>query len=331
MHESEIGMNTSDIMVEIKPEVEVLSPDQFKDGFGFGEGTISFKARQEVIGSEIVASVEEAVASNEILIPVSKDKDGNRIEDDGCGDGRGVSRVFMGPIEKAKSLIRAKVFGGGATMVSAMAIGDGTASGKGLNELFRTTIDTMKDQQIDFGAHTDQHAEGENCGCGAIDKAPDVIANVTKFEPQIVSAINGLGVDTAGLDGIMSNYRGYATEIAGAEYSGKEVADDITNEGKIIKELEDRHYEILMVLNMVEGHTVNQELIRAVSGGEAQVFAVDVWRLQELAMKRFPEDKKAQNDAFLSELVYTLGVSGTLTAGDLPVRVLNQKDISHAA
>ena len=78
MHESEIIMNPSDVMVENKPEVEMLYPEQFTEGFGFGEGTISFKTRRDIIGAEIVDSVEAAVASTEILIPVSKDKDGNR-------------------------------------------------------------------------------------------------------------------------------------------------------------------------------------------------------------------------------------------------------------
>jgi len=49
-----------------------------------------------------------------------------------------------------------------------------------------------------------------------------------------------------------------------------------------------------------------------------QVFAVDVWRMKQLAekMNNTPAD---QQRAFLSELVYTLSVTATLTIGDLPV------------
>lgn len=47
--------------------------------------------------------------------------------------------------------------------------------------------------------------------------------------------------------------------------------------------------------------------------------------MQELAMREYPDDQQKQNEAFLSELVYTLGVSATLTKGDLPVYLVNEK------
>lgn len=318
-------------MAEISSNFEVTHLEQFEDGLGFGEGAISHAERLKIVGIELVAKVESAIATDAILEPVSVDKNGNRIEDDGCGDGRAVSRIFKGYIQKAKSFVRAKVFGGGAAMVTAMSVGDGSASGQSLNQAFKTSIGKMKTAGIDFGAHTDEHANGKNSGCGAIDKAPVVIANVAKYEDEIVEAISGLGVDTSGLDAVMANFHDYAEEIQGKPYSGKEVVDDITNEGKIVKELEDHHYEMFILLNTVEGYTVNQELIRSVSDGKIQVFAVDVWRLQELALKRFPDDEQARNDAFLSELVYTMGVAATLTAGDLPVRLLTQKSVVLAA
>ena len=322
MIEGEIYMHQVESAPNEAVRVEVMKPEQFKNGFGYGEGAISYETRAAVVGKEILEAVETAIESDEILLPVSQDKNGQRIEDDGCGDGRNVRRVFMGLSEKTKSLVRAKVFGGGVTMLSAMEIGAGKAAGYSLNELFRQGIAIMRRQQIDFGAHTDIHATGENSGCGAIDKAPYVIAGVVSFEEQIRGTLANMGVDMTGIDDVMRNFAVYAESIQDKAYSAKKVIDDVVREGKVVKELEDNHYEMFVLLNLTEGYTVNQELIRQVSNGKVQVFGVDVWRLQALAMKRHPNDAPAQNKALLSELVYTLGVSAALTRGDLPVRIL---------
>lgn len=330
MIEGEYSMNTDPTMAR-QHKVEVHTPEAFEQGFGFGEGDISHSDRAAVVGPETVQAVEGAIKSPNILIPVSRDKSGKLIEDDGCGDGRNVLRVFMGMFQKAKSLVRPKIFGGGATMVSAMEIGSGNANGSGLNQLFKNSIAQMRRNKIDFGAHTDTHAQGENCGCGAIDKAPQVLENIVKYDPYIRNAINNMGVDTTGLDDVLGNFSSYTKSVEGEVYSGKEVMNDIVSEGKIVKELDDHHYEMFVLLNMTEGYTVNQELIRKVSGDKVQVFAVDVWRMQALAVKRFPDDPEAQNTAFISELVYTLGVSATLTKGDLPVKILQSEEALVAA
>lgn len=331
MYESErySAMLEGEMKIEFeKPEIEVVA---LSDGLGFGEGSISSRRTKEEAGEEVMQRVEAAIESDEILMPVSRNKDGSIIDDDGCGDGRNVKRIFHGAIERAKSLVRPKVFGGGATMRAAMGIGVGEASGKPLNGLFSYAIGKLKDRQIDFGAHTDIHAHGDNCGCGAIDKAPEVVANVVKFEHQITDTIIALGVDTDGLDDVLDNYRAYAAEVNNQPYSGKQVATEIIESGKVVKELDDDHKEALILLNTVEGYTVNQELVRQVSGNKVQVFAVDVWRLQALAMRSYPNDPEKQNRAFLSELVYTLGVAGTLTPGDQPVRQIQKKDLVLAA
>lgn len=105
-------------------------------------------------------------------------------------------------------------------------------------------------------------------------------------------------------------------------YAGQEVAAAILGCGKVVKQLEGGHKEWFVVLNTAKGFTVNQEAVRAVTGGEVQVFGVDVWRMQDLAERLYPDNPSAQRQAFLSELVYTLAVSATLTKGDLPVYLI---------
>jgi hypothetical protein len=306
--------------------IKDLEVNRITDGLGYGEGGISHQARRDEVGTETLQKVEELITGPEILVEVSTDKQGQPLDDDGCGDGRKVHRVFEGGVEKRKSLHRSKVFGGGATMASAMQIGSGQATGMSLQSVFSQSLGMLRDKMIDFGGHTDTNAHDGSCGCGAIDKAPTIVQNAVKFEAEIRGSIQALKVDDEGLDEVFGAYRDYATEIEGQDYAGAAVMDEIMDNGKIVKELDDKHKEMYVVLNTIEGYTVNQEKVREASDEAAQIFAVDVWRNQQLADRLFadqPED--VRHKAFLSELVYTLATAATLTKGDLPVFVASKK------
>ncbi len=302
---------------DMQTETILLAPN----GLGYGEGGISYEARAEELGQEGTSKIDELIRSDEILVPVSTNIQGEMIDDDGCGDGRGFARVFQGAKEKLKSLHRPKVFGGGVTMTVAAEIGLGNANGKTLRQTFSKGISTLRDKMIDFGAHTDTLAHGNNCGCGAIDKAPTILANTVKYREQIRGSIEALGVDTTGLDEVEANYADYASSELG-EYGGSDVMKEIVDNGKIVKELHDDHKEVAVVLNLIEGYTVDQEKVRSATDGKAQVFAVDVWRVKQLADRVYYQESEAvRHKAFLSKLVYTLATAATLTAGDLPVYI----------
>lgn len=307
--------------------IQIETANVAPHGLGFGEGSISYNDRKSELGSELLAKIDALVQSPEILTAVSRDRDGNMIDDDGCGDGRSVYRIFEGSELRAKSLDRPKVFGGGATMATATLIGLGKAEGKTLRSAFSDGIALLRDKMIGFGAHTDTHAEHSetNCGCGAIDKAPIIVANALTFKDNIRASIEALGIDTTGLDDVEAAYEAFAASNIG-DYAGADVIGEIIENGKIVKELDDDHKEMVVILNTVENHTVDQEKIRAATGAKAQAFAVDVWRVKQLADRMYahqPED--VRHKAFLSELVYTLATAGTLTKGDLPVYVISKQ------
>ena len=319
-----------DNLFSVERNSEVLQIEAINvapNGLGFGEGTISIESLRDELGQETMKKVDELINSPEILTPVSQDKDGNQLDDDGCGDGREVSQVYEGAITRSKSLTRSKVFGGGVTMATAALIGLGKAQGLGIREAFSQGQATLRDKMIGFGGHTDRHNKEDpnNCGCGAIDKAPTIVRNAVKFAPQIRASIEALGIDTTGLDEVESAYVEFAAGEMG-EYTGRSVIKEITNDGKVVKELDDDHKEVVAVLNLVEGFTVDQEKVRTATGGTAQSFAVDVWRAKDIAERLYKDEpEETRHKAFLSELVYTLATAGTLTAGDLPIYVVSQQ------
>lgn len=296
------------------------------DGLGFGEGTISRVVIEADAGAEAVRKVDELIASPEILVDVDKDDNGNLLDDDGCGDGRMAGLIKKGR-ETLKGFInshRAKVFGGGSTMATAAMIGSGEASGP-LAGVFKHAMGVLTRKKIGFGAHEDSHAHGPKCGCGAIDKAPEAATAVSTYGSEISGVFDVLGLERShldGSDGILNHFGKYAASLAGQEYRGSDVMDEIAANGKIIKRLDGEHLETRIILNLVRGKTVNQRLVHEVSGGKIDVFAVDVWRMQDLAVRLYPDDENAQQRAFQSMVAYTLGVAAVLTKGDQPVYVV---------
>lgn len=306
--------------VENNPEMQrtQLEARRISDGLGFGDGDISGNDDPGVLNR-----AEEAICSDQILVPVSRDDQGRIIEDDGCGDGRGVGLVFRLKERFKRSLNRAKVFGGAVAMAAAGLIGTGRAKGYSVEETFTTAIDDLDEQDVDFGAHTDDQASGENSGCGAIDNAPAIVRAAIKYESYIRSVIDMLGSDTGELNTVYDNFQDYVEALPDdEEYSGKRVMGKIVNAGKVIKRLVGRHKEKYIILNTVRGYTVDQELVRKHTGGKADVFAVDVWRLEDIATGLHPEDAEAESQTYLSELVYTLATAAVLTKGDLPVYLI---------
>jgi hypothetical protein len=292
---------------------------QINDGLGFGEGSVSGEGAPAVLDT-----AKEAISSQSILVAVDRDEKGHILEDDGCGDGRGVKKIFRLHKQLKRSLHRAKVFGGAAAMTAAGLVGTGRAEGWSVEETFGTAIEKLDERDMDFGAHTDDQATGENCGCGAIDKAPEIMHAAITYEPQIRETLGVLGVKTDELNRVYANYHDYIEALPDEKYSGKRVMEKIVGAGKVVKQLAGKHLEKFIVLNSVRDHTVDQGLVRQQTGGKADVFAVDLWRLQDIAAGLCPQDDRDEAQVFLSELVYTLATAAVLTKGDLPVYLIQQ-------
>jgi hypothetical protein len=237
--------------------------------------------------------------------------------------------VFRGSHTLKRSLNRAKVFGGALTMAAASRIGMGRAADTDLTIVFEDSITQLNNHHINFGAHTADHvAEGRediDAGCGAIDGAPAIIEAAVKYEEPIRASIKALGIDDTGLDTVFANYRAYAETLPTQKsYSGRVIMDKIVSAGKVVKQLVGAHKECRIVLNNVRDFTINQALVREVTDDQAQVFAVDVWRLTDIANTMYEGLPGEQRAALQSQVVYTLATAAVLTKGDLPVDVIQE-------
>lgn len=342
-HETEnlLAMSTDTNELEQTYELVSVAPD----GLGYGEGQISTAARiesGEITKQDLETARTILRTSPNIFVPVDSDA-----LDDGCGDGRGVVRVLRrneatGEIEELNaSRRRAKLFGGGLMVAASMwrAVTGAPKHGEtvlGDREFMASKLQAMG---IEHGAHTDVHAHGDNCGCGAIDKYDKATLNVTAFKNQIMANIRALyGASYENnLDAINAVFTTYAELGRDQQYmsnaKGRQTMDLIQNDGAVVKELEATHLEGLVVLNDVEGVTVDQrafdaELRAAGVESEIQLFVVDTWRgrmyadaVAQIAVDTLPgaDYEQARQTAYADFLIRTLAVAATLTAGDQPV------------
>lgn len=318
-------------------EAEPTRPDftitRISEGLGFGEGSISAVER-EAQTEGLAELTDEVLSRPDMLVPVSRIESA-RIADDGCGDGRRVARVFVRESDedgtwdsiRKTSLVRPKVFGGGLAMGMASMVATDRSEGRTLEGSFADAGKAMNDSGLEYGAHVAIHTHGSGAtGCGALDKAPDIMAAVSTYRDEIKQTIEALVGPAPELDksidgqlggGVLDNFE-RASQAEDGTYHSRKVMDGILEDGKVVKALDDDHKETRICLNDVPGFTVDQELVRTATDGEAQVFSVDVWRMREIAAT-LSDNPDEERRMFLGQLTYTLATAAILTKGDLPV------------
>lgn len=348
----------NEMRAEVQTETIVLA----ENGLGFGDGSISVES--QLAQPEVSNLTPEALeVGTDIILhepEVFPDVDE---DDDGCGDGRRTAVIYrMVPVvpehpeaselyrqEFNKSRRRAKVFGGGLVIASSMyrtVILGKYQPGQTVLQERKEMARRLKKANIKHGAHTDNHAHGENCGCGAIDKYALTYEKALKYRSEIKDLVQLYVGDDWNKDwdddfdyvyevyeDLHENIEPYAVDAA-----GKKTMKLLEDDGAVIKELVDDHLEDFVVLDDVEGKTFDQpkfdELLkqRGVEG-TAQAFAVDIWRgrmyAEFIAKTADVEHGMDYDQSYRRALIdfiarSTAGVAATLTKGD-------QKVILHRA
>ncbi len=317
-------------------------------GLGFGDGTISTAERHQEgaehpVSPEQLQQAMEVIIANkhEIIVPVDE-------YDDGCGDGRPASRVFQivdsetGEVrEYRKSKNRAKIFGGGLQVAASMwrAVAGTPSQGETTLGDRRFISQQLTERGLQYGAHTDQHAHGDSCGCGAIDNYDSSTQKSGKYAESIIATLpvfydRDVSIDEPGVA------QAFAVRAAIAEdkhylsnASGRETMEFIEQDGAVVKQLAGTHFEEIVLCNEEAGTTVDQkkltEILKAAGLPEdIHVFVIDVWRgrmyadaVADIAVEQgVAVDREAAQEIALADFfVNQLSVSATLTDGSQPV------------
>ena len=319
-------------------EMQTIAPQ----GLGYGEGMIS--AADRASSPEHPVSWEQLAQAVEILIGRKADITVPVEEaDDGCGDGRPTDLILQKDPETGeiisynKSRKRAKIFGGGLQVAASMwrAIAGEALSGETCLGDRTFIAGELKRRGMQYGAHTDNHAHGDNCGCGAIDKYPLSTQISGKYREQITGTLGAFMENPAENEAVARAFATRESIADDAEYmsnaSGRATMNLILEEGAVVKELVDEHFEAIVILNDEPDTTVDQEKITELfrTAGlpdKIQVFVVDVWRGREYAeivadvAAELEYDRNIAHEVVLADFfINQLSVAATLTKGDIPV------------
>lgn len=321
------------------PVVSVLT----KDGIGFGKGSISVK-KQLKEGSLTKEALNIAIdllkRDNLVYTAISP-----VVNDDGCGDGRPTGKTerwIDGEEEVLRhSLPRAKVFGGGLLVAGSMyRILSGIPSANDTIFGDRTiTCELLEKYHVFFGGHTDNHASGNACGCGAMDNYSVITQSIVEYRKQIDDVLHAIYADNynESAEAINQVFDDYKTIIHDTQYladpASRKTMDYMREHGAVIKRLDDGHLEDMVLFNYIEGTTLDQrvfndELQAHSVDTEVQCFVVDVWRgemyarVLSRAFERRGIDKRwAYKLAMADFYIRTIATAATLTAGDQPILV----------
>lgn len=189
-----------------------------------------------------------------------------------CIDGRNCSKGLEGPNSAGGTL--SLLVADDLTSRHFIDANESTADG-----MARLT-DVLLDQDITVGVHTDSHAEGEKSGCGANDQLPKIYAMmVQKAEHirELADLVLGKPVPQAVHDLIMSR----AAERT-VFSPGNAVEEAASAKGRS-ERLEGQHKEIVAVVNLVEGTTLERAALETDTTGSYQAFNIDAWAFEASA------------------------------------------------
>ncbi|MGB4762590.1 MAG: hypothetical protein WBP12_04525 [Candidatus Saccharimonas sp.] len=343
--EAMFAMSNND-EIERTPEYEMvcIAPD----GIGYGEGGISANDRQNhpdyPVSKEQLMRAVDVLAENSqrIVTPIEE-------YDDGCGDGRPADKIQMVDPETGElfdfkvSKLRAKIFGGGLQVAASMwrSIVGGPKDGQTVLGDRKFMASELKKRDVRYGGHTDNNAQGESCGCGAIDKYPTSVKMSGEYRQEILGTLGLFYEDPSTHGGVQRAFAARQAIASDAGYmsnaTGHETADFMIEDGAVIKELVNEHLEAVVILNDQPGTTIDQALAaqllkEAGLPDKIQIFVVDVWRGREyastvadIASELNYDRDEAYETAMADFYINQLSVATTLTKGDLPVIRNRQK------
>lgn len=217
---------------------------------------------------------------------------------------------------------RSKLAGGGAIGAVVSEMSTGRLSGDNINDVLREVIPVLASLGIHVGAHTDKHSEysTDKCGCGACDGLSNIMQNAVDDKKGLLAdytvhaSINGGGIkiDPGLVKEVLVNWdkllkSGFFDKSTGesrmqairdgmliAEQESREPSSD--NPKAVVKELGGNHTEAFRIKVHPKGKTFSQRTFRYklrealrdqypdIRDDELPgVFAVDTWRIEEIA------------------------------------------------
>jgi hypothetical protein len=185
---------------------------------------------------------------------------------------------------------------------------------------YRTTLAALKGAGLAIGGHTDDHAQGVASGCGANDKLPLIYNFMVRNASEIRDLATAVGVSVSDQthDLIIHN-----AEARSQFSSGIELLDALRQVGgdDVIDPLKGVHNEVVAVVNLRTGTTLNREALAHEFGAEYQAFNVDAWSFTAAAEAISSTPEEAEQKV-VAMVYYNLATAGVLCGRGMRTIVL---------
>lgn len=274
-----------------------------------------------------------------------------------CIDGRKTCN-WEDMSEEKKSHLGPKIPGGTPHAALTQRIVDATHLNRELHfeDDIKEVVKLYKKTGIGFGGHVDTHQNGWNTGCGAVDKINLILHKLQRPEPQEQIRLlaremmgkayegNHLVNEVIGsmlmLDAVKPSYMPKEGGKAENEFLYKKTVVKLLREEMADREeenvpaLEGDHNEVALVLNWVNGTTIDNDRFCADNGGDIQVFGWDIWEVYEEAARLYPysmyDAPNTQQEAVQNRLKHVttrilLGISTTMVLTDGSLKLITVK------
>ena len=263
--------------------------------------------------------LEREVVDHACEVAVS-DEAYSQVEDnslDHCYDGRS---------NQGGNQLGAKAAGGTNTVAAGLALSGKSNPGEKASQHVSRVANELQARGKRVGDHVAAEIHGDpeiECGCGAADKEDAALVYIAAYRDNLRDFIRSLGIE---VDDELSEEIGLqAQRLVDEGYAageGRNVVDAIKQVGgeDSVEVLEGDHKEVVAVLNLIAGTTLDKDKVRELLGDDVQAFGVDVWAIKQNA-DEFASDPAEAHKLFVSMLYYNLGVAAVLCNASLRVAV----------
>ena len=170
------------------------------------------------------------------------------------------------------------------------------------------------------GGHTGEHAHGDASDCGANDKLPLIYAYMVHHPDVLRDLTESLGIVVP----VKTHERIVGNSAARTEFSaGKGLLNVLQDNAReeFVDKLHGDHKEVIAVINMRKGTTLDRDALAAEFGPEYEAFNVDAWAFEEAArVTSFDEDEVQQK--VIAMAYYNLATTLVLAGKKMRVVVL---------
>lgn len=191
-------------------------------------------------------------------------------------------------------------------------------------EYARNAFQSLKDSGYgeQLGDHCDDHAEGEKCGCGAVDKMQPIVGYIADHADEVRSLAEALGVEVD--DETHEVLAARSAELSQLDNLAFSPGADAMSElraaagDETVEKLAGSHNEVVVTINTHSGTTLDRAGLREQFGDKYQAFNVDIWALEETAAT-LSSDETETRQQFAAMVYYNIATAAVLGGKSLRI------------